>query len=294
MSDVSTIRAWVMATRPKTLAAAAVPVIVGTAVAWRDGAFSIGPALAAMVGAGLIQIGTNLANDYFDYQKGADAEDRLGPTRVVQSGLLPPERVFAAMAGTFGLAMLVGGYLVAVGGWPILALGLASVASGIAYTGGPYPLGYHGLGDLFVFVFFGIAAVTGTYYVQALEWSNVALVASLPIGWLSTAILVVNNYRDLETDRRAGKRTLAVQLGRRGTRYQYGALLGASYGVPLLQWQFGASSAWVLLPLASAPLAWHLYRQLVERRGASLNATLERTAQLLTLFGLLYAPGLVL
>ena len=293
MTEVSTTRAWVMAARPKTLAAAAVPVVVGTAVAWRDGVFALGPALAALLGAFLIQIGTNFANDYFDHEKGADTDDRLGPTRVVQSGILPPEHVFAAMVGTFTAAVAVGGYLVAVAGWPIVAIGVASVLSGIAYTGGPYPLGYHGLGDLFVFIFFGVVAVTGTYFVQALAWSSAALVASVPVGTLSTAILVVNNYRDIDTDRRAGKRTLAVRLGRPLTRLQYVLLLGAAYATPVVQWATGRADALVLLPLVTLPLAWRLVDDLKEKRGEALNETLERTAQLLAAFGLLYAAGLL-
>lgn len=294
MTDVSTTRAWVMAARPKTLAAAAVPVVVGTAVAWREGSFAIGPALAALLGAGLIQIGTNLANDYFDHQKGADTDERLGPTRVVQSGLLPPERVFGAMVASFGAAALVGVYLVAVGGWPIVAIGVASIASGIAYTGGPYPIGYHGLGDPFVFVFFGVVAVTGTHFVQAASWSAAALVASIPVGALSTAILVVNNYRDIETDRRAGKRTLAVVLGRGWTRVEYVGLLAVAYGTPVAQWALGRADAWVLLTLGTLPPGYRLVRQLARRRGRKLNETLEGTARLLALFGLTYAAGLVI
>lgn len=294
MTDVSTTRAWVMAARPKTLAAAAVPVVVGTAVAWRKGSFAVGPALAALLGAGLIQIGTNLANDYFDHKKGADTDERLGPTRVVQSGLLPPERVFAAMVASFVAAALVGVYLVAVGGWPIVAIGVASIASGIAYTGGPYPIGYHGLGDPFVFVFFGVVAVTGTHFVQAASWSAAALIASIPVGALSTAILVVNNYRDIETDRRAGKRTLAVVLGRGWTRVEYVGLLAVAYGTPVAQWALGRADAWVLLTLATLPPGYRLVRQLARRRGRELNETLEGTARLLALFGLTYAAGLVI
>lgn len=294
MTEVSKTRAWVLAARPKTLAAAGVPVVVGTAVAWSDGLFAPGPALAALLGAFLIQIGTNLANDYFDHEKGADNEERLGPTRVVQSGLLPPESVFAAMIGTFAVAMLVGVYLVAIGGWPIVGIGAASVVSGIAYTGGPYPLGYHGLGDLFVFVFFGVVAVTGTYYVQALHWSRAAFVASVPVGLLSTAILVVNNYRDIDTDRRAGKRTLAVRLGRRLTRVQYVLLMAGAYATPVVQYTTGRADAWVMLPLSTLPLAWKLTVSLTARRGEELNETLERTAQLLALFGALYAAGFLL
>ncbi|MGM0556922.1 MAG: 1,4-dihydroxy-2-naphthoate polyprenyltransferase, partial [Myxococcota bacterium] len=218
---ISAPRAWVMATRPKTLAAAAVPVAVGTGVAVSHDQFQWLPALVALLGAFLIQIGTNLANDYFDFQKGADNEDRLGPTRVVSSGLISAKAVRNAMILAFALAAAVGSYLIWLGGWPILVIGVLSIMSGIAYTGGPFPLGYNGLGDLFVFIFFGVVAVMGTYYVQALEWSLESFVASVPVGLLSVAILIVNNYRDIDTDRAAGKMTLAVRLGRSLTRVQY-------------------------------------------------------------------------
>jgi 1,4-dihydroxy-2-naphthoate octaprenyltransferase len=203
-------RVWLLAARPATLPAAVVPVLVGTAAAVGGGAAPRpGPFVGALAAAVLIQVGTNLANDYFDYRKGADTIARLGPTRVTQSGLVAPSTVRAATALTFGLAALIGLYLVWVGGWPILVVGLLSILSGIAYTGGPWPLGYHGLGDLFVFVFFGVVAVTGSAYLQTGQLEPFALLASVPVGMLVTAILVVNNLRDVETDRAAGKRTLA-------------------------------------------------------------------------------------
>jgi 1,4-dihydroxy-2-naphthoate octaprenyltransferase len=288
----SPIQAWIMAARPKTMAAAIIPVLVGTAVAVADGAFSLIPALAALVGASLIQVGTNFANDYFDHKKGADTDDRLGPTRVVQSGIISPEKVKYATALTFALAALVGVYLVGVGGWPILAIGVASILSGLAYTGGPYPLGYNGLGDVFVFIFFGIVAVAATHYVQALQWSTTALIASIPIGFLSTAILVVNNYRDVDTDRIAGKRTLAVRLGRPATRAQYWILVLGAYLIPLLQWALFDAGAWVLLPLLSLPLAISRARAIAQKTGRDLNPLLAETAQLLMIYGLLYAIGI--
>lgn len=294
-STISTPRAWLMATRPKTLSAAAVPVAVGTAVAFSEGEFAWLPALVALLGAFLIQIGTNLANDYFDYKKGADTEDRLGPTRVVSSGLITPGAVRRAMVATFALSALVGSYLIWVAGWPILVIGVLSILSGIAYTGGPYPLGYNGLGDVFVFIFFGVVAVVGTYYVQALSMSWVALAASVPVGLLSVAILIVNNYRDIDTDRVAGKRTLAVRLGRRLTRAQYQLCLGGAYLVPALQVSLGEHTLWTLAPLLSAPLAWRLrQRFMTETDGEALNLVLEDTAKLLALFGVLYALGLAL
>ena len=286
-------KAWVLAARPKTLPAAAIPVMVGTAVAFSQGALAIGPALAAFLGAALIQIGTNFANDYFDAKSGADNEDRLGPTRAVQAGLLSPGAVKAATYITFALSALVGVYLIAVGGWPILIIGVASILSGLAYTGGPYPLGYHGLGDLFVFLFFGLIAVAATHYVQALYWSPEAFIAALPIGFLSTAILVVNNYRDLDTDKEAGKNTLAVRMGRPATRVYYVALIAAAYAVPVAQVATG-SSLTLLLPLLSLPLGALTAREIWRREGTALNALLARTAGLLAIFGLLYALGFAL
>ena len=294
-STISAPSAWVMATRPKTLAAAAVPVLVGTGVALAHDQFQWLPALVALIGAFLIQIGTNLANDYFDFKKGADNEDRLGPTRVVSSGLISPKAVRNAMILSFALAAAVGSYLIWLGGWPILVIGVLSILSGIAYTGGPFPLGYNGLGDLFVFIFFGVVAVMGTYYVQALEWSLASFVASIPVGLLSVAILIVNNYRDIDTDRAAGKMTLAVRLGRRWTRVQYQACLAGAYVVPVLQWLLAGQNVWVLLPLGSAPIAFWLRQRFVGTTdGAKLNSVLEDTAKLLAVFGILYAVGLAL
>ena len=306
-ADVSRTKAWLMAARPQTMPAAAAPVVVGTGLAVRDGVFAPLPALVAFVGAALIQIGTNFANDYFDAVKGADTEDREGFTRVTQSGIISPEEVKRATAVTFGLAVLSGTYLVYVGGLPILVIGLLSVASGVAYTGGPYPLGYHGLGDLFVFVFFGVVAVTGTYYVQAAQvlaaplatsvppgtLTATALLASLPVAGISTAILVVNNVRDMETDAEAGKRTLAVVLGYRWSRVQFVALLALGYAVPVWFWltDFGPS---VLLPLLTLPYAALVTRTVcTERSGEALNPALERTGKLLAGFSALFALGLV-
>lgn len=290
----SSLKAWLLASRPKTLAAAIVPVLVGTAVAVADGTFAAPAALAALVGASLIQIGTNFANDYFDAKSGADNEDRLGPTRVVQAGLIEPSAVKTATFVTFGLSALVGAYLIWVGGWPILAIGVASILSGLAYTGGPYPLGYNGLGDVFVFIFFGLIAVTATHYVQALEWSTTALVASVPIGLLSTAILIVNNYRDVDTDRVAGKRTLAVRLGRPATRWHYALTVLGAYAVPVIQWAALGADAWILLPLVTLPLGIKRTVDMWKKSGKALNPVLAGTAQVLALFGILYAVGIVL
>ncbi len=288
------LKAWLLASRPKTLAAAAIPVLVGTAVALAHGAFAWLPALVAFLCAALIQIGTNFANDYFDHQSGADNEDRLGPTRVTQAGLIEPNSVKWATGITFLIAFVLGLYLVWVGGWPILAVGIASIISGVAYTGGPYPLGYNGLGDLFVFIFFGLVAVGGTYYVQALQLAPEALVAAIPVGLLSTAIIVVNNYRDLDTDRDAGKKTLAVRIGPSTTRIQYAVLLLASYAVPIAQWLIGDHGWTILLPLLTLPLAALRIADMYRLQGSPLNALLANTAKLLTLFGFLYAIGFIL
>ena len=208
---VTRTQAWILATRPRTLSAAAAPVVAGSGFAAADGVFALLPALAAMVGALLIQIATNLANDYYDFVKGGDTGDRLGPVRVTQAGILPPEAVFRGMVITLALATLTGVYLAWVAGWPVIAVGLASMLMGVCYTGGPYPLSYHGLGDVFVFVFFGPVATAATYYVQAQVWSPGAIMAGAGLGAFSTAMLVVNNLRDRETDGAAGKRTLAVR-----------------------------------------------------------------------------------
>ncbi len=288
------LRAWLMAARPPTLPAAIVPVLVGSAVAAAAGYFRPLPFVAALLAALLIQVGTNLANDYFDHQKGADTAARLGPTRVTQSGLIAPADVRAAMIATFALAALIGLYLVVVGGWPILAIGLLSIAAGVLYTGGPWPLGYHGLGDLFVFIFFGLVAVAGTAYLHTGALSGAAIGASLPISMLVTAILVVNNLRDIDTDRSAGKHTLAVLIGRRATRAQYLLLIaGAFLALPLL-WLAGATSAWCWLPWLTLPLAVPLIRAVLAHEGPPLNRALAGTARLHLLFGALFAVSLLL
>jgi len=306
-ADVSRTRAWLMAARPQTLPAGASPVVLGTALAVSDGVFAPLPALAALVGAVLIQVGTNFANDYYDAVKGADTDDREGFTRVTAGGLIEPRRVKYAMAATYALAVAVGLYLVAVGGVPILAVGLSSIAAGVLYTGGPYPYGYYGLGDLFVFVYFGVVAVSGTYYVQAATAvAGVPLglppgtlpahvvVASLAAAGLTTAILVVNNIRDIESDRAAGKRTLAVLVGYRWSRAEFLALLGLAYLVPVALVAAYEYPLATLLPLASLPLAAAVARTVLTRTGGeALNPALERTGQLLALYSVLFAAGLL-
>ena len=283
-----------MAFRPKTLPAAATPVIVGSAAAWHAGRFALGPCLAALVAALLIQIGSNLANDVFDFKKGADTAERLGPTRVTQAGLLTPEQVMRGMVIVFLISIAIGVYLVSVGGWPIVAVGLSCIAAAIAYTGGPFPLGYHGLGDLFCFVFFGPVAVCGTYYVQALRVDPIAIGVSIPIGLLCTNILVVNNLRDIETDRKAGKRTMAVRMGRGLTISQYWLFGGLAYGLPAVLCGMKIVSFPVLLCWLTAAIFVPLARKIAATTGKALNPLLGKTAQLELQFGLLLAVGLIL
>lgn len=287
-------RAWILAARPRTLPAAASPVIAATALAWSDGLFHWGAALAALIGALLLQIGANLANDYFDYQKGADTAERLGPLRVTQAGLLKPGHVLVGTMAVFGLASLVGIYLIMLAGWPVVLIGLASILAALAYTGGPRPYGYSGWGEVAVFVFFGLAAVVGTYYVQARQVSAGAVVVSIPIGLLIVNILVVNNLRDIPTDRASGKHTLAVRFGEAWTRREYLTLLILTYLVTTLASLTGILPLGGLLALASLPLAVQVTRGVWSNQGRALNRSLAGSAQLVLVFSLLFSLGVVL
>ncbi len=287
-------RAWLLAARPATLGAAIVPVAVGTAVAHAAGGVAPGPALAALAGSMCIQIGTNFANDVFDHEKGADTEARLGPPRAAQLGLLSARQLYGGIAVVFAAALLCGSYLTAVAGWPVVAIGVASLVSGLAYTGGPYPLGYHGLGDVFVMGFFGFVAVCGTAFVQLGRVPALAWWAAVPVGALATAILVVNNVRDRETDVVAGKRTLAVRFGRGGALAEYVGLVAAAYAVPVLLVATGRADVWALLPLATLPVALVRTRALFAAEGRAHNPVLVGTAKLLVLYGVLFALGLAL
>ncbi|AQS58129.1 1,4-dihydroxy-2-naphthoate polyprenyltransferase [Desulforamulus ferrireducens] len=292
--NLSTWQIWLLAIRPKTLPAAMGPVVVGTSLAIGDHTFNLLPALAALLVSLLLQIGSNLANDVFDFKKGKDTEERTGPLRVTQAGLLTPRQVMVGMGVVFVLAFVLGLYLTWVGGWVILALGIAAIISAIAYTGGPYPLGYHGLGDIFVFLFFGPVAVCGTYYVQAGSLSSAAWWGSLPMGFLITAVLVVNNYRDLPQDKKTGKRTIAVRLGPAATRWEYYLLVAASFAVPLLMWLLGIASPWIFCAWLSLPLVLPLIRDMQTKEGRPLNATLAGTARLSLVFGVLFSIGYLL
>jgi 1,4-dihydroxy-2-naphthoate octaprenyltransferase len=292
---MSGMRIWLMASRPRTLPAAVAPVLVGTAFAGFEHVFHPLRFLAALLGALFIQVGTNLSNDYSDARRGADAEDRLGPVRVTAGGLVPPRQVLIATYVSFGLAVLFGVYLIVVAGWVLLVIGAASILAGVAYTGGPKPYGYEGLGEVFVFLFFGIVAVTGSYYVQTthLRWEAFAL--AVPVGLLASGILVVNNIRDVDSDRRAGKRTLAVRLGRERTRVMFAAVVYLAYLLAPVTWVFGPTTAWVLLPWLTLPLAASLIRVVRSRTdGPSLNGALAQSGMLQLSFCLLLSAGLLL
>jgi 1,4-dihydroxy-2-naphthoate polyprenyltransferase len=288
----SAVRIWAMAARPRTLPAAVAPVLVGTALAATEGTFKVLTFVAALLGALFIQVGTNLSNDYSDARRGADTEDRLGPVRVTAGGLVPPRQVLVATYVAFGLAVLAGAYLIATAGWELLLIGVASILAGVLYTGGPRPYGYEGLGEVFVFLFFGLVAVTGSYYVQTEELTGEAFALAVPVGLLASAILVVNNVRDLETDRRAGKRTLAVRLGRERTRRMYAGMLIVAY-----LWVGGLAIElpWLLLSLLTVPLAVRLTRIVTTRTdGPSLNGALAGTGALQLAFCVLLSIGLLL
>jgi 1,4-dihydroxy-2-naphthoate polyprenyltransferase len=293
--EIKPARAWLLASRPATLPAAAVPVFVGAAVAINEGA-TLRPLVFAvtLVCALLIQIGTNFANDYSDFHRGADHAGRLGPVRVTQSGLITHAAVRRGIVVAFGTAALLGVWLAWIGGWPIIFIGVLSIISGLAYTGGPFPFGYYGLGDIFVFAFFGLIAVTGTAFLQTGTWSQLALILSVPVGLLVTNILVINNLRDLPTDRAANKMTLAVRLGDRATRIQYAIFVVLSYAVPLVIAIGNASERWLMLTWLTMPLALGLVKTVLGGlTGRDLNPVLKRTGQLLLFFGLLLAAGAV-
>jgi 1,4-dihydroxy-2-naphthoate octaprenyltransferase len=285
---------WILAIRPRTLPAAASGVIMGSALAWHDGFFRLDAAVACLLSALLLQIGSNLANDVFDFERGTDTPERSGPIRVTQAGLLTPAQVKGGIVIVFLLAALFGAYLAWLGGWVIILIGLAAILAALAYTAGPFPLGYHGLGDLFVFLFFGIAAVAGTYYVQAGFVSAAAWWMTIPPGLIITAILVVNNLRDLENDRKAGKRTLAVILGEQATRIQYLLCMLAAYLVlPVAAWweviPWSSLGAWL-----SLPLAFRSARLVFTEKGRPLNIALAGTGQAALLFSILFWLGLFL
>ena len=283
------------ASRPKTLAAAFVPVLVGAALAFHDSLINWPVTVTALLCSFLIQIGTNFANDYFDHVNGADTPERVGFERATASGLIPPKHMLIATILTMGLAFMFGLYLVAIGGWIVLAIGLLSLLFGILYTGGPYPLGYNGLGDIFVFIFFGIVAVMTTYYVNALEWSATSFWASLAVGGLCTNILVINNLRDVQQDREVGKRTLGVLFGETFLKTEYTVMLLLSFAIPLHFFFKLDYNGWIFLPALLLPLAGIMaFTVWTEHEKPKLNGILVKTSAFMTLFGILFSLGIVI
>lgn len=291
----SSFKTWILASRPHTLPAAAAPVIIGTAMAAEAGGFHLLSCLSALAGALLIQIATNFANDYYDFKKGADEGERLGPTRATQAGLINPHSMRTAMILTFTLAIIIGVYLVWRGGWPIVIIGLSSVLFGVMYTGGPYPLGYNGLGELFVLIYFGPVAVGGTYYVQTLDINSVVLIAGLSPGLFSVAILTINNLRDISNDLRTGKRTLAVRFGKTFARYEYLLTLKIATLVPLGLWFVTGQHALAIISMATFIVAIRPSMTVFTfKDGHELNKVLETTGKLLLLYSLLFSVGWLL
>ncbi len=291
----SRFQVWTLACRPKTLWAAIAPVIIGTAMAWSDRAGHWPSALAALFGSVMIQIGTNFANDYFDFKKGADTHERVGPLRVTQAGLVSPAEMKRAIIVAFGLAALAGVFLIWRGGMPILIIGLLSILFGVLYTAGPAPLGYHGLGEIFVLIFFGPVAVAGTYYVQALSPILEAAVAGIAPGLLSVAILSINNLRDIENDSRTGKKTLAVRFGRGFARGEYLGSILAACAIPVIlnirtgRHPYVLISLLILLP--AIPVIKTVWTQ---TDGSILNKSLAATGKLLLLYSVLFSIGWLL
>lgn len=294
MKNYNKFEIWVLASRPKTLFAAFVPVIVGTSIANAEGEINLIASVVALVCSILIQIGTNFSNDLQDFIRGADSKERIGPLRVINEGLITTSQMKTAIFIVFFTALLLGLYLIYLGGVVILIIGILSILAGLAYTSGPYPLAYHGLGDFAAFIFFGLIGTIGTYYLNTGEFSTISLIASIPVGALVTNILVVNNYRDLEQDKRAGKNTLAVKLGKTFSRYEFIILMTASFIVPLIIFLSYDVKGWVFLPYLTLPIAYKLILMMFKLTGQQLNKTLELTAKFSAIFGLLFSLGFLL
>jgi len=292
--NIDKLKNWVLASRPKTLPAAVAPVLIGTSVAYSDNKINFIAALIALICSLLIQIATNFVNDLYDHLKGSDSEKRVGPDRALATGIISVNEMKLAIYFTFGVTFFLGLYLVYLAGWPILIVGILSIASGYAYTAGPYPLAYNGLGDIFVFIFFGVVAVVGTYYVQALQLTEMIFIASIPAGTLITNILIVNNYRDIDEDRKNNKNTLAVLFGRQFSQSQYLLQLLAAYAVPIYIFIRYETSWTILLPLITLPLGIKLFKMLIDLQGEDLNKTLELTAKLSVIFSILFSIGFLL
>ncbi|HPI37883.1 MAG TPA: 1,4-dihydroxy-2-naphthoate polyprenyltransferase [Ignavibacteriaceae bacterium] len=294
MKNYNKFEIWVLASRPKTLFAAFVPVIVGTSIANAEGEINLLASVVALVCSILIQIGTNFSNDLQDFIRGADSKERVGPLRVINEGLITTSQMKTAIFIVFFTAFMLGLYLIYLGGVVILIIGILSILAGLAYTSGPYPLAYHGLGDFAAFIFFGLIGTIGTYYLNTGEFSTISLIASIPVGALVTNILVVNNYRDLEQDKRAGKNTLAVKLGKTFSRYEFIILMTASFIVPLIIFLSYDVKGWVFLPYLTLPIAYKLILMMFKLTGPQLNKTLELTAKFSAIFGLLFSLGFLL
>jgi len=289
----NTFNSWVLASRPKTLLAAVIPIIVGSSLAYSQNKFIILNSLIALFCSLLIQIGTNFINDLFDYLKGSDKEDRKGPQRVLASGLISAKEMKLGIILVFSLAFIAGLFLVYTGGIVVLIIGIFSISSGIAYTAGPYPLAYNGLGDVFVFIFFGFVATAGTYFVNTFEFNFLSILVSIPVGALITNILLVNNFRDFNEDKEVNKKTTTVIFGRKFTQFQYIFQIIISYLIPIFLWIHLGYSLLILLPLLSIPFAIYLIKMLINYEGEALNKTLELSAKFAGLFSLLFSFGLL-
>jgi 1,4-dihydroxy-2-naphthoate octaprenyltransferase len=292
--QLTPLQIWLAASRPKTLPAAAAPVVAASALAWHDGVFRPGPALACLLTALLLQIAANLANDLFDFQHGTDTPERLGPLRVTQAGLLTSHQVKMGLAVCFIVSGLLGVYVAYASSWHILLIGILAIIAALAYSGGPLPYGYYGLGELGVFLFFGLAAVCGTYYGQAVTLTPAVFMIAAAMGFLSTAILVVNNLRDIDTDKAGGKKTLSVLLGRMYTKYEYCIMVGLAFVIPVMLWVFGYASLWALLAYLSLPFAIKACVHVNQMTGRALNAVLAETGRLELIFAILLGLGLIL
>jgi len=294
IKEISKFDTWILASRPKTLLAAVVPVLIGTSIVSFETKVNFLAAIIALICAILIQIGTNFVNDLYDYLSGADTESRKGPTRALASGLISVNEMKLAIILVFTITFILGLYLVYISTWITLLIGIMSIFAGIAYTAGPFPLAYNGLGDVFVFLFFGVVGTVGTYYVQVVDISPLVLWASIPVGALITNILVVNNYRDIDEDREVGKNTLAVKMGRKFTRYQYLIFMILSYLILFVVYFTFNQSLFVFLPLITLPLSIKLIKMIFSFKGEELNITLELTAKLSALYGILFAVGILI
>ena len=292
--SVSKLQSWLLASRPKTLLAAVVPVMVGSALAISMKKFYLPYSIVALLCSILIQIGTNFTNDLYDYLKGSDTIKRKGPRRVLATGLISVSEMRLAIILIFGLTFVLGLYLVYSSGILILWVGILSIFAGIIYTAGPFPLAYNGLGDLFVFIFFGVVGTMGTYYLHTQEISIIAFIVSLPVGALITNILIVNNYRDIEEDREANKKTLTVILGRTFSRWQYIFLIMISYLTSFIMYLNFNYKLWIFLPMLTIPISIILIKMLYTLKGQELNKTLELSAKFAGIYGLLLSIGLIL